>query len=73
MTDKPTPDQLRMYHDAAALDACLRRLGCEPDQSKRVAAEVSAAINSGPIGERVAALGRIRRWAKSKVQTRHET
>jgi len=73
VTDKPTPDQLRMYHDAAALDACLRRLGCETDQSRRVAAEVSAAINSGPIGERVAALGRIRRWAESKVQTRHET
>ena len=70
MTDKPTPDQLRMYHDAAALDACLRRLGCETDQSRRVAAEVSAAIWSGPIGERVAALGRIRRWAEAKAQAR---
>jgi hypothetical protein len=58
-----------MYHDAAALDAVLRSLGCEPDQAARVSAIVCAMIWSGPVGERVAALGRIRRWARSKVQS----
>lgn len=67
--DKPTADERRMYHDAAALDACLRRLGCEAEQSKRVAATVAAAIWGGPIGERVAAMGRIRRWAEKKAET----
>jgi len=70
VTDKPTSDQLRMFHDAAALEAVLRSLGCEPEQSSRVAATVTAAIWSGPIGERVAALGRIRRWAEAKAQAR---
>lgn len=67
MRDKPTVDERWMYRDAAALDAVLRRLGCEPEQSQRVAATVAAAIWSGPIGERVAALGRIRRWAKART------
>ena len=68
MRDKPTASERWMYHDAIALDACLRRLGCEPEQAARVAAKVTLAIWCGPVGERVAALGRIRRWAESKVQ-----
>ena len=69
MRDKPTADERWMYRDAEALDACLRKLGCEPEQSKRVSAVVAAAIWTGPIGERVAALGRVRRWAKARATT----
>jgi len=68
MNDKPTSDERRMYHDAAALDSVLRSLGCDPERAARVAAKVAVAIGSGPIGERVAAMGRLRRWAESRAE-----